>query len=384
MLVLGVRTKREDVVDVGLAVLGVGLGYVTFVPGNPVGDEVAGPVLLTAVFPLLLAGPLAWRRRAPLAAFTVMVGVVVLQAALTADSPEGLQMIYALGLGAYSVAAYAPRRSALVGLGLAVTGYVVYAVANRDVRTMEAGQLWAASFFAALLIAAWLAGFTVSSRQQGRLSAARAAAAEEDAGRAVTEERARIARELHDVISHHLSVVVVQAAGARSSNPDNAATLEKIENSGRQSLVEMRRLLGVLRDDGSNPDLKPQPGFGDLDHLTDQVRAAGLQVNLVTEGCTSDLGGALGLSVYRIVQEALTNVLRHAEATTALVRVVIQDEVTVEVTDDGASVEASGPPGHGLVGMRERAALFAGTFEAGPLDGGGYRVRVVFPIGALP
>ena len=378
----GFRANRDDVVDLGLAALGVGLGYVTFVPSNPVGEAVAGPPAFAAVFPLLLAGPLAWRRRAPLRAFTVMVAAIVFQALLTTDSPEGLQMIFALGVGAYSVAAYASRRRALGGLGLAVFGYLVYAAANTDVRTGEAGQLWAASFFAVALVAAWLAGFAVSSRRQGRLQAARAKAAEEDAERAVTVERARLARELHDVVSHHLSVVVLQAAGARSTNPDNAATLEKIETSGRESLVEMRRLLGVLRSDGGTSDLTPQPGFADLDDLTRHVGEAGLRVELATEGPTGDLGAALGLSVYRIVQEALTNVIRHAEATKALVRVVIGDEqVTVEVTDDGRRLDAGGPRGHGLVGMRERAALFGGTFDAGRMDGGGYRVRVVFPIG---
>jgi len=372
------RFDRRDAVDVGLAAVGVALGYVTFFAGNPVGDPVAGPSWFVAVFPVLLAGPLALRRRAPLISFALIILAVVLQAVLSDDSPEGLQMIYALGLGAFSVAAYSRRMRALAGLGTAAVGYIVYAAANADVRTGEAGQLWAASFFAAALVGAWLWGLAVSTRREGRLHAARAHTAEARTAAAVAEERARLARELHDVVSHHLSVVVVQASGARSSNPDNAATLEKIENSGRESLAEMRRLLGVLREHDGAADLRPQPGLGDLPALASQFEEAGLHVEMTTDGLERGLPDVLALSVYRIVQEALTNVLRHSGASKARVSVDVSSQaVEIEIADNGTRHDEHQTPGHGLVGMRERTALFGGTFEAGPQAAGGYRVRAV-------
>src|SRR5581483_10548472 len=202
------------------------------------------------------------------------------------------------------------------------------------------------------------------------------ARAEREAELAVAEERARMARELHDIVSHNLSVVVLQAAGARAAGA-NATTLEKIERSGRDALVEMRRLLGVLRDEDGDASLAPQPGIAQLAELVAGVRATGLDVELVVEGHGDELSPALELSVYRIVQEALT----HTHAANAVVRVERdRDAVRVEILDDGRMPVAPTPNGHGLVGMAERVALFGGELSAGPLAEGGFAVRVTLPV----
>ena len=216
------------------------------------------------------------------------------------------------------------------------------------------------------LLAFWLAGVLVRARRQAASLAARSAALQRQAEQAAAAERARIARELHDIVAHHLSVVVLQAAGARASGKPAAATLEKIENSARQALAETRRLLGVLRDPDEEAGLAPQPGIGELDALAASVRAAGLPVNLVIDGDHAALPAAVDVSAYRIVQEALTNVLKHAGPARADVTIGLrQDTVTIEVTDDGTGnpVPAAPAGGHGLAGMRERAAVFGGELR---------------------
>jgi signal transduction histidine kinase len=196
---------------------------------------------------------------------------------------------------------------------------------------------------------------------------------------AVTDERARIARELHDVIAHSLSVIVIQAAAERRVlGEEHAATKEvlgSIEHTGRQALVELRRLLGVIRKSDDRPALRPQPTLEHLDELLEQVREAGLTVQLQTQGERVPLPPGVDLSAYRIVQEALTNVLKHADASHAEVLVCYHpSELDLEVIDDGHG-PTDGPGGHGLVGMRERVALYGGILEAGRRDGGGYRLH---------
>ena len=190
-----------------------------------------------------------------------------------------------------------------------------------------------------------------------------------------------MARELHDIVSHNLSVVVLQAAGARAAGNDTP-TLAKIEQSGREALVEMRRLLGVLREDDHRTDLAPQPGIGQLEHLAERVRTVGLSVEVSIGSDCRDLPPAVELSVYRIVQEALTNVLKHAQASRAEVRVRRQaDLLTVTVLDDGAPTTDDGETGgNGLIGMRERVALFGGDLQTGPREGGGYAVQATLQL----
>lgn len=343
-----------------------------------------GPKALTAPLPLLLALPLFWRRTHALLVVLLVMAGVSLQALATGNSAEGVELIAAIGVAAYSVGAYSERRHALAGLGLLAVGYTIYALEDRNIRSGQAAELWAGSFFAVGIVAAWLVGtFVRSGREQARLEAA-AAARERATQGAVSEERSRLARELHDIVSHNLSVVVLQAGGARAQGEKApAGTLEKIERSSRDALVEMRRLLGVLRDGPDDTERAPQPGIAQLEALAASVREAGLPVELAIDGHHDDLSPALDLSAYRIVQEALTNTLKHARATRARVQIRRQlDELTIEIVDDGSggTDRDSTPVGHGLLGMRERVALFGGDLEAGPRPEGGFAVHARLPL----
>ena len=327
----------------------------------------------------LIPAPLVLRRRAPLAGWTIIWAGISLQALITGNSPEGLELILVPAAGLHR------RRAQYVapGPGRArghCCGRPIYSLANHDIMSGNTGNLWSAAFFATAILAAWLVGVFVRGRREAVAQAARTAAAEYQAERAAADERARMARELHDIVSHNLSVVVLQAAGAQAAGGPDARALEKIERSGRQALVEMRRLLGVLRqpDDQLTPrGLAPQPGITQLAALTEGVRAAGLPVRLVVNGDPAGLPAAADISAYRIVQEALTNVLKHAGKATADVTVSCgASEVLIQVTDNGTGQPAGGQTGgHGLAGMRERVALFGGEFKAGPLPAGGYEVR---------
>jgi signal transduction histidine kinase len=202
---------------------------------------------------------------------------------------------------------------------------------------------------------------------------------------AAAAERARIARELHDVIAHHVSVMVVQADGAGYALHSDVATaetaLKAISSTGRQALTEMRRLLGVLRTTGDQAGLAPVPGLDELRELLDQARSAGLAVTYTLTGTPRDLPDGAELAAYRVVQESLTNTRKHAGlAASAAVKLRYEpDGLTVEVTDDGMATPAGEPAGHGLAGMRERIAMYGGTVQAGPLPGGGFRVLAKLP-----
>jgi signal transduction histidine kinase len=359
--------------------------------GTGPGDPITGPRAIAALLPLLLAFPLWVRRRYPLAACIAVMTGLLTQALISGHAAEGLWGVVALGLAAYSVAAYNPRRHALIGLAVVVVGYGIWASQDRNIRSGRSGELWAGSFFGLYLLAVWLVGAVVRARAEGLAAAAHAAALEREADRAVVEERARIARDLHDIVSHNLSVVVVQAAGGRALADkgalDTAATLEKIESSGREALAEMRRLLGVLRTDGTiaspDPALTPTPGAADLESLVANVRGAGVVVDLIVEA-GGGLPPAVDVSVFRIVQEALTNVLKHAgPRARADVRVSVADgQVTVVVIDDGCGPNAEPGLGHGLRGMRERVMLLGGELLAGGRPGGGFSVAASLPIEA--
>jgi signal transduction histidine kinase len=347
---------------------------------------VAGPKWLTTALPLLLALPLLWRRHRPLLAGSLVVAGIVTQAVVSGNSAEGLELIIAGGVAAYSVAAYSERRRALVGLAVLAVGYAIYALEDRNISSGSTGELWAGAFFAVALLAAWLIGVFVHSGRERTILQRLAAERERAAHDAVAEERSRLARELHDIVSHNLSVVVLQAGGARAQGDSApAGTLEKIERSSREALVEMRRLLGVLRegDDDRAAALTPQPGIDQLPRLAASMQAAGLPVELMIDGAHDDLPPALELSVYRIVQEALTNTLKHAGPTQALVQIRRQNnELTIAVIDHGSGDPKAQPPGsgHGLVGMRERVALFGGELTAACRPEGGFAVHATLPL----
>jgi len=394
------------VLDAGIALVGIGLTAVAAWDRRLVGTAIVGPPWLLAVLPLLIGAPLAVRRRAPLLMWTVVWAGISLQALITRHPAGGPWLMFVLLVGSYSLAAHSSLRRALAGLAVAAPGAAIYILAGSGIvggQSVAApgaaiyilagsgilgGQSHAASlFFAPEILACWLLGVFVRTRRQAASLAGRNAELERQAERAVAAERARIARELHDIVAHHLSVVVLQAAGARASGRPAAGALEKIEHSGRQALTEMRRLLGVLREPREEPGLTPQPGLGELAALAESVRAAGLPVHLAMDGDHATLPAAVDVSAYRIVQEALTNVLKHAGPAHAEVAIgCVAGAVTIEVTDDGAGIPAAGaqPGGQGLVGMRERVAIFGGELLAGPRPGGGFAVRARLPLGYGP
>lgn len=349
------------------------------------GEPIAGPQWLTATLPLLLDVPLLVRRSRPLLSWLLVIAGVALQAVVSRNSAEGLEILVPLAVGSYSVAAYGSRRNAVIGLIALLAGYSVFAWEDRGFQSGRSSELWATAFFGAMMVAAWLVGTSVNNRRDVAATAARARAAEEGARAAVASERLRLARDLHDVVAHNLSVVVLQAAGARAQaadvSTDSSGSLEKIETSAREALVEMRRMLGALRTEDESAPITPQPGIADLGSLVNGVRQAGLPVTLTTRGDLDGLPAVVGLSAYRIVQEALTNTVRHAGPARAWVVVERNgDHLDIEVTDDGNGSEAVDPPGHGLAGMRERAVLLGGDLDARPGAERGFVVRARLPV----
>jgi signal transduction histidine kinase len=331
--------------------------------------------------------PLVWRRRHPL---TVGLVTGLATAAYGFARYPDLAMPIAIGgvVGMYSVAAWGGRRAAVVSGWIAVVVLVVVMTLPRaDSDVVDA------AFVSLLLAGAWVLGDR--ARVQRALAAElaeRAARLEREqaaeARRAVAEERTRIARELHDVVAHHVSMMVVQAeAGpvAVERDPARAAgAFEAIAATGRQALVEMRRLLGVLRGDGEPaPSLAPQPGLAQVPSLVEQVGRAGLEVELVVEGQEAPLPAGIDLSAYRIVQEALTNAVRHGASERARVLICYGErDLDLRVWNEGRPAQGDGSPsGRGLLGMQERAHLFGGELSAGPAPDGGFTVVARLPIG---
>lgn len=352
--------------------------------------DIAGPRwMLVAAVPLYTL-PLLCRERWPLTAPLFVIAVQVATSFI--DVPGGVREdagVVAYVFAFWAVAANNPLRTAVAGLGVGVAGVVV--VTLEDVRVV-AEESWSVALIGALT---WLAGAALRQRTIKVEAAERRAAALErdhrEASAAVAAERARIARELHDVVAHCVSVMTVQAGAARmvlGSDPQRAvAPLLAVEETGRQALGELRRLLGLLRAEATETGLVPQPGLEDLPALVETVRRAGLSVELSTEGTVRGLAPGLSLTAYRIVQEALTNTLKHAEAGQVWVRIGYDvTHVTIEVRDNGRGsvLERARHNGHGIAGMRERAAIYGGVLEAGPDPDGGYAVRGRLPIEGTP
>ena len=362
-------------VDAGVAITGAGLTAVAAWDSRVLaGTEAAGPLWLRVLLPLLVGAALVLRRRAPLVMWAGIWAAIALQNLVTRHPPSGLEFLFALFAGGYALGAYASLPWAAAGLA---------ATAPVMVLLSRVGGVGLGLSLIPIL-ACWLAGVLVRARRRAASLAGRNAALQRQAEQAAVAERARIARELHDIVAHHLSVIVLQAAGARASGQAAGPTLEKIENSARQALAETRRLLGVLHDAGEETGLAPQLGIGELDALATSLRAAGLPVNLVISGDRAAVPAAVDVSVYRIVQEALTNVVKHAGQARADVTIGCAAEaVTIEITDDGTSEPGNGSlaGGHGLAGMRERVAIFGGELRAGPRSGGGFAVRARLPLG---
>jgi signal transduction histidine kinase len=342
--------------------------------------DVTGPKWLLVPAGLALTVPLAWRRVAPLPALLFVMAAAAAVGLAVADSDEVAQApqlpFLAEILAVYSVAAHAERRGAL--LGLLVSWAALLAAEPGDFVVM--GPAWAGI---------WLAGRLVRARERDarrlrELAEALERERVEEARLAVAEERTRIARELHDVVAHAMSTIVLEA-GAERVNLDEGQTsprqaLHSIERTGRQALAEMRRLVGVLRTGEDEPELFPQPSLAQLDLLIEQVGRAGLPVELRVVGEPVRLAPGLDISAYRIVQEALTNVLKHGGDARATVLVAYGDRsLELEIVDDGRGGTPDGS-GHGIVGLRERVALFGGSLEAGGREGGGFAVRARLPL----
>jgi signal transduction histidine kinase len=386
------------IADAGIGILAAGLTAIA-VWGAPglIGTPIAGPAWLRALLPLLMGVPLVLRRRAPLLMWLTIWAALALLSQLAYYHPDralpivaqlrGVEFTFVLFAAAYSLGAHASPRRGAVGLVIAAP-VVAHMTSSGELALALAfspsfGKV-AAALQSLQLLAFWLAGVLVRAHRQAASDAARIAAMQRQAEQATAAERARIARELHDIIAHHLSVVVLHAAGARASGGADPATLEEIEHSGRQALTETRRLFGVLREPGEQTGRAPQPGISELPALAGSLRAAGLEVSLSIDGDHAALPPAVNVSAYRIVQEALTNVLKHAGPARAEVTVGCADSaVTIEVTDDGPGNPALPvlTGGQGLAGMRERVAVFGGDLRAGPRPGGGFTVCARLPIG---
>lgn len=353
-------------------------------------DSASGyrPASVTGALLLVLSTlPVAWRRRSPL---RVLAVVAVAAMAYEVAGFSSTTLPFGLMVALYTVAAYCDRRQSRLAGGLVGAALVVVLLQAR----WEPSALQVVANLA-IFAMPWLVGDNVQvNRTRVADLAERAGRAERErqaeALRAAGEERSRIARELHDIVAHSLSVMIVQAGGARrvlSREPGQAAeALASIESTGRQAMTEMRRLLGVLRDDRHDHQVSfaPQASLSSLPALVEHCAAAGLRVSIEVTGVERGLPPGVDLSAHRIVQEALTNVLRHAGTATATVRVAYGDRgVELEIHDDGngKAVEAAGAGnGHGLAGMRERVQLFGGDLVAGPQPGGGFRVTARLPL----
>ena len=335
---------------------------------------------------LAVTVPVYWRRRSVVALLVSVVAVTVV--AITNYRIGNLAL--ALVVLVYSNGAYATRLRSL--LGLAAPNVALVVISLSDPPELDAAGV---AQQVTILSGAWLAGQVVRARQataSARIAEAeeRAEAQRQVAARSVAEERLRLAQELHDVVAHSMSVIAVQAGmGVHviEDRPDEAKrALEAISQTSRTTLQEMRRLLGVLRDEDGGRSHAPAPGLAELPRLVEEVRSAGLPVTLNVDGASDGVPHGVELSVYRLVQEGLTNVIKHADRATATVTIRYgHDAVDVEVVDDGrgAAAAANGSAGgHGLVGMRERVALWGGTLDVGPRVGGGYRVSAQLPYGA--
>jgi signal transduction histidine kinase len=376
--------RHPQFVDGLLALVIAGLGS-AWIVNSPAEWGILTPFLVV---------PVVFRRRAPVAAFAVAVAAGAFQVLLTPGagaSASDLAIVVLL----YTLAAYRPRRESVAGLIICLLGGAVASVAVHSaggVPRIEGLSMGAVKYGGTALVA-WVLGDSMRYRRAYYVALEERAArleAERDAQAKISAaaERARIARELHDVIAHNVSVMVVQADGASyalRAEPERARqALAAISSTGRQALAEMRRLLGVLRSGDTSADLAPQPGLDQVRELLDQARGAGLSVSLTLEGPPRPLSEGAELAAYRVVQESLTNTRKHGGvlAAAAVTLRYEPDGLVVKVTDDGRGDTApGGGTGHGLglTGMRERIEMYGGSVQAGPLPAGGYQVVARLP-----
>jgi signal transduction histidine kinase len=347
---------------------------------------------LTWVLAVLIVAPILTHRRFPRASLAVCLTALLAYAAGRYVAYPGLPVFVLT----FDIALHSRRRVGLAAL-VASAAAIAFSLALQSSGVVTFST-WVASELGVLV--AWLAGRNLRLRRARwaelqarteRLERER----EEEARRAVTEERLRIARELHDVIAHSMSVIAVQSAVGNhviDAQPAEARqALAAIEATSRSALTEMRRLLGVLRQEGEpRGSLSPAPGLADLSSLVSQVQDAGLQVWINVDGQRGSVPPGIDLSAYRVIQEALTNVIKHAGSAAATVTIRYRDDsVTVEIANQAPAASVAHVPaprmgsGHGIIGMRERVAVFGGQFAAGSGPDGGFLVRACFPIAAV-
>ena len=348
-------------------------------PSDEFAFRAVGEVSIAALLVLAVAGGvLYWRRSQPLAVFGVTLGATLLSMGLRDAGTAGVAMLFAL----YSVGRHVTDdRWSWTALG----GALVLVAISSLVDAVTVAQI---GFGLVLTFVVWYLGRRLRIRGERAVLLEREQAAE--ARRAVAEERTRIARELHDVVAHRVSLMTVQAGAAKTiaaDDPERASqAMHAVETAGRQALDELRHLLGVLRPEADGDALGPQPGLAEVPRLVDQFRAAGLEVSLTMNGAQTELPARVDLSAYRIVQEALTNALKHAGpgARTEVRLHTDRRGVDIEVLDDGRGGTILAGSGHGIVGMRERALLLGGRLDASPRPGGGFHVVAHLPLRQEP
>ena len=378
--------RQQDVLDVVLAAAITAMVIVDL--SSPADASGVRPTDVWAVLlSLLQTIPLAFRRRAPLPTFLLIVTGVCVYYAMGYEVTDGTLATF---VGVYTVAAHENRGRSLLALGvlaLAMTWYWVFRAEPYDPTT----PIW----IGILAVLSWSLGEYVKARrayttQVETLAQRLDQARELEARQAVWKERTRLARELHDLIGHTVNLMVIQAGAGRRTVSSDPAVAERafqtIESTGREALDELDRLLGVLRTEEDEPDLPPLPGLDQVQALADRFEDSGLAVEVSIEGQQVSLPRSLDQSAYRIIQEALTNALRHAGGAIAQVVVRYRDnQLELEVADDGhQDREPQKQPagGRGLIGIRERVAMFGGDLDAGPRPGGGFVVRCRFPLTA--
>ena len=366
-----------------LAVLGIGLTGAVLGREHINGPE--GPLWFDILAMLAIVLPLLARRRFPFGA-PAALGVA---AALTSFVDKTVVpydgVTFLAGCAALFLVGLLRDRAQAVA-GFAVAEGVLAVVVHNDPRSGLGNFIVASIIFTIVWTIAFGVGRKSVEADDAKERAARAEREREERARtAVAEERARIARELHDVVGHSVSVMTVQASGVRRLlRPDQQREREAllvVERTGREALAEMRRMVGVLRRPEEGPALAPQPSLEHLEKLVEHAREAGLPVELRVEGEAVQLPVGVDLTAYRLVQEGLTNALKHAQATRAEVLVHYGDgQIEIVVSDDGRGIGSDDGGGHGLVGMRERVSVYGGELDAGPRVGGGYRLRARLPV----
>ena len=386
-------SSRPFAIDVTLATVVGGFGMLGYYSADVLSSQRPQDLAGAAIIVGQTIG-FSFRRRRPMPAFLFVIACTIVF--WVADYPTNFDAFSLLAVYAATAHGGDDRRRVWTITGAVVALLTTIALLGVIIPDEDLPAA-AVIGIAALHLTAAVAGEIVHERRQ-RLDALEQRAERAEAERellareAVLEERARIARDLHDIVAHGMSVMVVQAGAAQrvvATQPERAAqSLEHIQATGREALAEMRRLLGVLRNDGESVELSPQPSIDDLGRIVQHCVDAGIPTELSVSGQTSASAPGAEMTGYRIVQEALTNVIKHAgRPTRAAVNVAYEsDRMRIEVVDDGtgASVtELERTTGHGLVGMRERVDLYGGSFHAGPRPGGGFRVAATIPIDAV-